>query len=96
MFYSYSFTHACLLFLQSDPENQVVYHIDMSTALVSALVGKANTPGFADGQGTLAMFSYPRGVALAGNIAIVVCDKVHLPLCVCNLMPTTIPTKSCP
>lgn len=64
---------ACgVVFLQADGLGDRIRMIDLATAVVTTLAGSA--VGYADGQGTLALFSNPSGISIddAGTFAVVV------------------------
>lgn len=49
--------------------------------MVTTLAGSPNTPGLADGVGSLSSFNCPNGVAISGAIAIVVSVCTGYPCC---------------
>ena len=56
--------------LVADTGNHTIRRIDVATGVVTTLAGSAGTPGSANGAGSVARFSSPRGVALRGDGAV--------------------------
>jgi hypothetical protein len=55
---------------QVDTDSHVLRSIDVSSATVTTIAGRAYTNGHADGVGTIATFDEPRGVAVDASGAI--------------------------
>ncbi len=58
----------------ADTDNETIRKIVIATAKVSTLAGLAGTEGFQDGTGNMALFEYPRGLALDSNGSLYVAD----------------------
>lgn len=69
-------------FLQADSNNNAIRLLRLSNGVVSTLIGMSEQSGFSDGAGTVALLSWPVGVAMnaAGTIAVVV-SQVDGTLC---------------
>ncbi len=61
---------------QADSSNNIIRRIALPSGNVTTLAG-GEISGYADGQGTIALFLTPAGVALSGDasFALVVCGK---------------------
>lgn len=67
------------MLLQADTYNNAIRLVGVASGTVSTLAGSpSQSTGFADGAGTLALFTYPRNVAIdaTGDFALVVSESV--------------------
>jgi len=59
--------HAAGALYVSDSSNHTIRKIDLTTKEVTTIAGGVTVAGAVDGVGTAARFSYPRGLAIAGD-----------------------------
>ena len=61
----------------TDSGNSTVRKIDLATASVTTIAGRANVTGFGDGVGSAATLNHPNGITLAADGTLYIADSVN-------------------